>query len=185
MSEKNDVANVSTGAPKIGGYVFRSTTAKALPTDATTALEADFKTLGFISEDGVTNSNSPESSDTKDWGGTTVLSVQTSRNDTWKFTLLESGNSETLKTVYGGLNVTVGVDTISIAANNADLEYAAFVFEMVMKGNIKKRIVLPCAKVTAVEDITYKKSDAIAYGVTLTCAPDENGNTHYEYISKK
>ena len=67
MSEKNDVANVSTGAPKIGGYVFRSTTAKALPTDATTALEADFKTLGFISEDGVTNSNSPESSDTKDW----------------------------------------------------------------------------------------------------------------------
>ena len=58
-------------------------------------------------------------------------------------------------------------------------------FEMVMKGNVKKRIVLPCAKVTAVEDITYKKSDAIAYGVTLTCAPDENGNTHYEYISKK
>lgn len=182
----NMTENVSTGAPKIGGYAYKAPVGSTLPTDAKTALAEVFKSLGFISEDGVTNSNSPESEDIKDWGGTTVLSVQSSKDDTWKFTLIESKNVEVLKTVYGDENVVGDLETgITIKANANDLDYAAYVFEMVMRNGTKKRVVLPKAKVTEVGDITYDKSDVIGYEITLTCTPDAEGNTHYEYIANK
>lgn len=182
----NTTENVSTGAPKIGGYAFRAPVSTTLPTDAVTALDKAFKSLGFISEDGVTNSNSPESDDVKDWGGTTVLSVQSSKDDTWKFTLIESKNIDVLKTIYGDENVTGDLETgLTIKANSSELDYDAYVFEMVMRSGTKKRVVLPKAKITEIGDVTYNKSDEIGYEITLTCAPDADGNTHYEYMKNK
>ena len=67
------VANVTTGKPKVAGAVFVAPTGTTLPTDATTALGTAFKELGYVSEDGVTNNNSPESENVKAWGGDTVL----------------------------------------------------------------------------------------------------------------
>ena len=52
----NNKDNVSTGKPKVGGAVFTAATGSTLPTDATTALDEAFKSLGYCSEDGVTNS---------------------------------------------------------------------------------------------------------------------------------
>lgn len=52
---------------------------------------------------------------------------------------------------------------------------------MVMKGAVK-RVVLPCAKVTAVAEVVYKKGQAVGYQTTITAYPDASGNTHYEYI---
>ena len=182
----NITENVSTGAPKLGGYAFKAPLGTALPTDAVEALNEAFASLGFISEDGVTNGNSPESEDVKDWSGTTVVSVQSSKDDTWKFTLIESKNVDVLKTVYGDENVTGDLESgITIKANSKELDYASYAFEMVMRGGTKKRVVLPKAKVTEVGDITYDKADVIGYKVTLSCAPDDEGNTHYEYIKNK
>ena len=39
----NTVSNVTAGKPKIGGAVFRAALGSTLPTDATTALDAAFK----------------------------------------------------------------------------------------------------------------------------------------------
>lgn len=175
---------VSAGKPKVGGAVYRAPLGTTLPTDATTALAAAFKDLGYCSDDGVTNSNSIESDDVKAWGGDTVLSLQTGKTDTFKFTLIEAMNEEVLKATFVDSNVTGALATgITVKANSKEQLECSWVIDMALKGaNAKKRIVIPAGKVTEIGDITYSDSDAIGYELTIKCVPDNSGNTHYEYI---
>lgn len=54
----------------------------------------------------------------------------------------------------------------------------------VLIGDTVKRVVVPCAKITEIEDIVYKDDEALGYGVTISATPDSAGNTHYEYLKK-
>lgn len=177
--------NVSAAKPKLGGAVYRAPLGTALPTDATTNLNAAFVCLGYISEDGLTNANSPESDSVKAWGGDTVLTYQTGKEDNFSFTLIESLNVDVLKMIYGTNNVSGTLaEGITIEANAEEAEEACYVVEMVMRNNAVKRIVIPDAKVAEIGDITYADQEVAGYEVTLGAMPDASGNTHYEYIKR-
>lgn len=178
----NTVTNVSAGAPAVGGAISVAAAGTTPPTSASAAL-TDFASLGYVSEDGVVNSNSPSTTDIKAWGGDTVLTTDDGKSDTFQFTLIEALNADVLKLVYGDSNVSGSLAAgITIQANNKPQGEHVLVIDMILRGGVLKRIVLPKAAVTAVGDITYQTSGAVGYQTTITAFPDSSGNTHYEYI---
>jgi len=177
--------NVTYGKPKVGGAIYSAPLDTVLPTDATSELGVGFLSLGYISEDGLVNKNSPESENIKAWGGDTVLTVQTGKEDSFSYKLIEATNINVLKEVYGDDNVTGDLDTgITIKANSTPLEAHVIVVDMILKNSLK-RVVIPAATVSEIGEITYQDSDAIGYETTIIGVPDAIANTHYEYIVKK
>ena len=180
-----DATKVTVSKPKTGGAIYRAPLGTSLPTDASSELDVAFKELGYASEDGLVNSNSPESNSIKAWGGDTVYTYQKEKDDTFQFKLLEALNPDVLKTVYGDDNVTGTVQAgLTVKANSSAAEDKAWVVELILNG-VLKRVVVPKAKITEMDDIVYADEEALGYDITITATPDTDGNTHYEYIKEK
>lgn len=177
----NDTANVSTGKGVAGGYIFRAPLTATIPTDNTTALGSDFINLGFISEDGISESIETDTENIVDMNGTTVYTATSSREETITLTLIEV-KADALKVAYGDANVTTASDVITVKHNGNDMGQHAYVFELLLKNNRKWRQVVPVGSVTEVGDLTISSGEVVGREVTITCAADAQGNTVYDYI---
>lgn len=175
------MANVTT-AHGFSGAIYRGPLTATLPT-STEGATTGFTALGYVSEDGVTNSNSPSSDSIKAWGGDTVLTYQSEKEDTFSFTLISALDPNVLKAVYGEDNVSGSLsEGLTITANSDAQDEQAWIIDMILINDVKKRICIPKAAITEIGDITYKDDEAIGYEITITAVPDASGNTHYEYI---
>lgn len=182
---KNNAEYVTQGKPKTIGAIYCAPVGTPLPTDAVSALDAAFKNVGYISSDGLTNSQSRDSSGVNAWGGDRVLNLMSSKTDEFKFAMMETMNTVPLGVFYGQDNVTGTLETgITVKSNTQQLPSLSWVIDMVLKNNALKRIVIPSASVTDTGDITYKDDDATVFDTTIGATPDGDGNTHYEYIVK-
>lgn len=178
------MANVTAAKPKTGGAVYVAPLGTTLPTDSSTALDAAFEALGYISDAGLTNSSELSTDTVKAWGGDEVLTLFQGRTDSFQFTLIEALDVNVLGLVYGTGNVSGTLATGITISQKADIEMTTqiMVVEMVMKGGVAKRIVIPNATVVSVGDVTYSDSAAVGYDTTIKATADSSGYTHYEYI---
>lgn len=187
----NDKKNASFGKPKIGGAIYRAVLSDELtiPTSAAAELSADFKCLGYVSDDGLRHTMENSDDGIKAWGGDTVLVPDADRTDSFAFTLLEIMNEDVLKAVYVDENVTVTAATgsapkqIAVASNSAVQPDCCWVIDMILQGNNPKRIVIPKGAITEIGEITYKDDEAAGYEITVNGKADAAGNTHYEYLA--
>ena len=179
----NTTTNVTTGKPAVAGAIYvESASTSQLPTTAEATLTG-FTSLGFVSEDGLTNANTFESTAIKEWGGADVLTIENNYTDTFTFTLLEALNPDVLKEVFGSANVSGSLATgITVNVKPSQHSSKKWVVDMVMRNGVLKRICIPAGAVSAVAEIAYKNDQAVGYNITLTCMADTTGNTHYEYI---
>lgn len=179
----SNASNVSAGKPKVTGAINVAPKGTPLPTSPTEELDSAFKNLGYCSDAGLTNSTNLETNNIKAWGGDTVLVIQSSKEDTFNFVLIEIKNVDVLKFVYGMANVSGDLETgIVITANNKDVDQVSIVIDMILSDNTLKRIVIPTASLSEIGDLTYSDEDAVGYDTTVNCIPDSEGNTHYEYM---
>lgn len=178
-----DATKVTAGKPMVGGAVHWAPSGTTLPTTADGELAEAFVDMGYISEDGVTNSNERETEEIKAWGGDTVLTPQTGKTDTFALTFIESMNVDVLKRVYGADNVSGTLAAgIAVRSNATELESGIWVIDMVLTGGALKRIVIPNGKITEVGEVSYTDSDVTGYECTITALPGADGDTHKEYI---
>ena len=181
----SDAKKVTVSKPKVGGAVYRAPLGTTPPTDATTALDKAFKSLGYISEDGLTNSNSPSSENTTAWGGDTVLTQQTEKPDTFTFKLISSLDLDVLKAVYGDGNVSGTLaDGITVTATGEELPEKQWVIDMVMRDNAVKRIYIPSGSISEIGEIVYKDDEEVGYELTIMAMPGSDGATHKEFIKR-
>lgn len=179
----NNTALVTAGKPKVTGAVFYGDLTQTLPTDSTTALGNGFNHVGYISDAGVVKSTAMESTPIKAWGGDTVMDADGGKAVKYKFTMIESMNVNALKVVHGDANVSGDLSSgITATTDNSPMEERAWVIDQILRGGGTKRTVIPKAKVTALDDESYVDNNAVGLGVTLTCYPDTNGKTVYEYL---
>ena len=180
-----DATKVTAGKPMVGGAVHWAPSGTALPASASATLADTYVDMGYISEDGVTNSNERESEEIKAWGGDTVLTPQTGKTDTWSMTFIESMNINVLKRVYGEDNVSGALATgITVKSNASELEAGVWVIDMILTENHLKRIVIPNGKITEIGEVSYTDSDVTGFECTITALPGADGDTHKEYIQK-
>lgn len=178
------INTATSGKPKaVSGAIYVAPVGTALPTDATTSLNASFKSVGYISDEGITNAYSISSEETKSWGGLVVMSTITEKVDDFKFKMISAFNTEALKVVYGDSNVTVeSTGAIKISAGVEEPTAHSYVIEMIMAG-VATRVVIPNGKLKELEDIVYNDTDPTGYGVTISAMADSNDKTHYTYAN--
>lgn len=172
-------SNVLVGMPdKVSGGVYMSDTPLAedlYPIDSLeTDLPDDMIPSGFISEDGVSESNENDTEKIKAWGGDTVRVVQTDHTVTYTLTFLES-SPRILRAIYGEENVTDD-GTVLVARLNAKvLEHRSWAFVM-KDGDKRIRIFVPDGQIISRGEVTYTHSGAIQYEATIEAFPDANGD---------
>ena len=182
----NLVQNVIAGKPLATGGLLSGPLLSPLPTDTVAAVDAAIVGVGYISDDGVSESMNRETDKIKAWGGDVVKIVQSEHSVTYQYTMIEAARAEVNREVYGEPNVTAtGATTthgnqLAIKVTAEQLPHRVRVIE-IKDGDARVRIVLPDSQITEVGDVTYQDAAIIAYPVTVEAFPDASGVKAYKY----
>lgn len=172
----NDASNVRVA---VTGAVYVGPSGTTAPTDATTPLDAAMLDLGYVSEDGVTETRERSTEKIKAWqNATLVREVVTESGMTYTFRLLET-KKETVEVYYGSTVEADGSVKINPSKTGGR---QAFALDVIDDGQ-EIRVWVPDGEVTAVGDQQYANGTPIGYEVTITAYADTNGDAAIKFYS--
>ena len=141
----------------------------AAPTDATTALGVTWKDLGYVSEDGVTESTSVTTEKIRAWQKAKVVRTTVTEGTVSFQLVLIQTSADTLALYYGG---TVEADGSIVIDPTAERPVIALDLD-VIDGDEIIRAYAPEAQVTEVGDLVYQNGAPIGYEVTIEANHNE------------
>lgn len=158
----------------VTGGVYTAPVGSTAPTDVTTALDAAFVDLGYVGEDGITQSIDKDTTDITAWQNSDIVrEVQTSHKVTYALKLIEL-TADVMEAVYG--NHTSGTTLVTGAA----LPHAAWVFHIIDGGQLI-RLHVPDGQINEIGDVVYANGEEVGHEVTITAYPDGSGVKAYIY----
>lgn len=151
----------------VSGEISVGPTGTTAPTDASTALAVGFLGLGYVSEDGITESYDLSVDDIHAWQNAKIVrSVVTGAKVTYQFKLIQTNKN----IIEQGLGTTVtqsapeGTYTVDPAATGGR---KSFVFQIIDGTNLK-RIYIADGEVTERGDTVYASGEPIGLELTVT-----------------
>lgn len=155
----------------------------ATPTDPTSVLNAAFKGLGYVNEDGLKLSHDASDDKIKVWGGVTIRTIRSDYSATITGTLLSTLDVDVLKTVFGDSLVTQKSGFISIkhAADIAPEKVYIIETKDASTGG-RKRYVVPKGQITVSGDVNLSHKEITGFEVTIEALADKDGVCYYEFV---
>ena len=167
---------LNAGAVRVGitGELYVAPVGTTAPTNSTAPLDPAFVGLGYVSEDGVTETYEDTIEDIIAWQNATVVrSVTTESKATLQLTLIET-KGKVLELYHKGSTVeAVGAGEWKIDVKAPGADERAFVLD-VIDGSKHIRFYVPRGEVSERGEITYANGEPIGYQITITCYPDSN-----------
>lgn len=178
-----NAANVLVGAPDQAttGAILSAPVGTTKPASAVATLDEHFKDSGYISEDGLTLTPNYSTTDINDWSGALVRRILQTFDGQISWAHLET-NEESLRVWAGDVKVTVATAStgkqIEAALGAIEHPRKSWAFK-VKDGNQRVLIYVPDGQVTEAGEVTFTKSGAITWPVTLSTYPDASGKSIY------
>lgn len=178
----NNTSNVSVGKGAVGGYAYYAPYGTTLPTDNTTQLDAAFRNIGYINEDGVTFTDESDSESIPDMNGDSIVTTSGAITKTFTFFAAEV-KADTLKLQYGDANVTDATGTVTVHDKGPNNGQYSVVFEFRLKDGRKERCIVPSATVSELGDLVYNYSELVGREITMAASLDATlGDYYVRYI---
>lgn len=139
------------------------------PTSAVSVLDPDWDDVGYVSEDGVTETTEQSTTALRAWQNRKrVRTIVEEGSVRYQFRLIQT-NADTVALYYGG---TVQSDGSIIIDPTRERPTIAFNLD-VIDGDNSIRAYAPEAQVVEVGDQVYSNGEAIGYEVTVECSYNE------------
>lgn len=182
-----DARNVAAAKPFAGGGIYWAPADTPLPVDAITALDAAFKPLGYVSNDGIQPSRETNIEKKTAWGGDVVAALLADESRSFEFTLWEVFYDEVQKFVHGAENVVVTAATptsgtqTSIVDKGGKRPNVVLVFDIVHAAK-RRRLVVGNADYNVTGELPFVDNDLSGYTVTVEAIKDSTGARVHEYL---
>lgn len=175
----NQTANVSIGKGAAGAYAWIAPYGTELPTDNTTTLAIGYKVLGFIDENGVTFSDATSPTDYNDMSGDSIATTPGAVTKTAAFVPVELKKT-TLDLIYGAANVEDADGVIEYTDKGPDQTLWTIVFDFVLGGSRKWRLVVPQCRLKEMADLTINYQTLVGRQNTMGVLYDSGIGGYYK-----